>query len=109
VEAIKMANQEAARLAEASDSSRTQDREPERKAKLLRVRVVEAGHPTVNVKVPIGVAKWGMKMAQAFSPEMKDADLDWESVTAMIQEGEQRKIVEVGDEVNHKTVEVWVE
>lgn len=47
--------------------------------KLLRVRVVEDGHPTVNVKVPIGVAKWGMKMAQAFSPEMKDANLDWEA------------------------------
>ena len=61
-----MANEEAARLAEASDDSGAQDRQPERKAKLLRVRVVEAGHPTVNVKVPIGVAKWGMRMAQAF-------------------------------------------
>ena len=50
-----------------------------------------------------------MKMAQAFSPEMKDADLDWESITGMIQEGEQGKIVEVEDEVHHKTVEVWVE
>ena len=48
-------------------------------AKRLRVRVVEDGHPTVNVKVPVGVAKWGMKMAQAFSPEMKDTNLDWES------------------------------
>ena len=47
-----MANQEAARLAEASDNSGTQDREPEKKAKVLRVRVVEDGHPTVNVKVP---------------------------------------------------------
>jgi hypothetical protein len=90
-------------------NSKTPDREPERKAKLVRVRVVEAGHPTVNVKVPIGVAKWGMKMAQAFSPEMKDANLDWESITAIIQEGEQGKIVEVEDEVDHKTVEVWVE
>jgi hypothetical protein len=45
-------------------------------AKLLRVRVVEDGHQAVNVKVPVGVAKWGMKMAQAFSPEMRDADLD---------------------------------
>ena len=71
--------------------------------------VVEDGHPTVNVKVPIGVAKWGMKMAQAFSPEMKDANLDWESITAIIQEGERGKIVEVEDEVDHKTVEVWVE
>ena len=104
-----MANEEAARLAEASDNDGAQDRKPERKAKLLRVRVVEAGHPTVNVKVPIGVAKWGMKMAQAFSPEMKDANLDWDSIIAIIQEGEGGKIVEVEDEVEHKTVEVWVQ
>ena len=104
-----MANEEAARLAEVSDNSGVQDREPEKKARFLRVRVVEAGHPAVNVKVPIGVAKWGMKMAQAFSPEMKDANLDWESIMAMIQEGEQGKIVEVEDDVDHKTIEVWVE
>ena len=82
----------------ANDTSEAPAREPERKAKLLRVRVVEAGHPTVNVKVPIGVAKWGMKMAQAFSPEMKNANLNWDSITAMIQEGEQGKLVEVDDE-----------
>jgi hypothetical protein len=75
----------------------------------LRVRVVEDGHQAVNVKVPIGVAKWGMKMAQAFSPEMKNANLDWDSISAMIQEGEQGKLVEVEDEADHKTVEVWVE
>jgi len=104
-----MANEEAARLAAASNSSGAQDREPEKKAKFLRVRVVEDGHPAVNIKVSIGVAKWGMKMAQAFSPEMKDTNLDWESITAIIQEGERGKIVEVEDEVDHKTVEVWVE
>jgi hypothetical protein len=104
-----MTNEEAARLAEASDNSAAQTREPKQQAKRLRVRVVEAGHPTVNVNVPIGVAKWGMKMAQAFSPEMKSANLDWETITAIIQEGEQGKIVEVEDEVDHKTVEVWVE
>ena len=79
------------------------------KAKRLRVRVVEDGHPTVNVKVPIGVAKWGMKVAQAFAPTMKDANLDWDTITAIIQDGEQGKIVEVEDEVDHRTVEVWVE
>ena len=104
-----MANQAAARLAEASDNSGAQDREPEKKAKMLRVRVVEDGHPAVNVKVPISVAKWGMKMAQAFSPEMKDANPDWNSITAIIQECEQGKIVEVEDDVDHKTIEVWVE
>ena len=92
-----------------NDNSGAKTRKPEQKAKRLRVRVVEHGHPTVNVKVPIGVAKWGMKMAQAFSPEMKDANLDWERITAIIQEGEQGKIVEVEDNVDHKTIEVWVE
>ena len=76
---------------------------------MLRVRVVEDDHPTVNVKVPIGVAKWGMRMAQAFSPEMKNANLDWDSINAIIEEGEQGKIMEVEDEADHKTVEVWVE
>jgi hypothetical protein len=35
--------------------------------------------------------------------------LDWENINAIIEEGEQGKIVEVEDEVDHKTVEVWVE
>src|SRR4029453_15279629 len=104
-----MANEEAARLAAASDTSGAQDREPEKKAKFLRVRVVEDGHAAGHIKIPNGVAKWGMKMAQTFSPDMKDANLDWESITAIIQEGERGKIVEVEDEVDHKTVEVWVE
>jgi len=89
-----------------------QDQEPEKKAKSLRVRVVDDatdGRPAVNIKLPIGVVKWGMKMAQTFSPEMKDAKLDWDSIAAMIQEGAEGKIVDVEDEAQHKTVEVWVE
>ena len=50
-----------------------------------------------------------MKMAQAFSPELKDVDLDWDSITAMLQDGELGTIVEVEDDAEHKTVEVWVE
>jgi hypothetical protein len=104
-----MANEQANRLPEANGSSGTEHPEPEKKARLLRVRVIEDGHPKVNVKVPIGVARWGMKMAKAFSPEMKEADLDWEAITEAIQQADGGKIVEVEDEDNHKTVEVWVE
>ena len=89
-----------------------QDQATVTRAKSLRVKVVDNtkdAAPAVNVKVPIGLVKWGMKMAQAFSPEMKDANLDWETITAIIQEGESRNIVEVEDEVDHKTVKVWVE
>jgi len=86
--------------------------EPEKAAKYLRVKVVDhtkEGRPAVNIKVPIGVVKWGMKMAQAFSPQMRDVSLDWNSIDAMVQEGETGKIVDVEDEAEHKTIEVWLE
>lgn len=79
----------------------------------LRIKVVDTardGHPVVNIRLPISVVRWGMKMAQTFSPELKNApDLDWDSIAAMAQEGEVGKLVEVEDDANHKTVEIWVE
>ena len=81
-------------------------------ASFLRVTVVDHtkdGSPAVNIKVPVGVVKWGMKLAQAFSPQMKDVELDWDSINAMVQDGEAGKLVEVDDEAEHKTIEVWLE
>ena len=86
--------------------------EPERKTKILRVRVVDhtkEGKPAVNINMPVSLVKFGMKMAKAFSPEMKDVDVDWDAITAMVESGELGKIVEVEDEAEHKTVEVWIE
>lgn len=82
------------------------------KARTLHVKVVDntrAAHPTVNVKVPIGVVRWGMKIGAAFSPQLKDANLDWDAIATAIEQGEVGKIVEVEDEAEHKTVEVWVD
>lgn len=89
-----------------------QEVESEKKAKSLRIKVVDHskdGHPTVNVKVPIKMVKWGIKMGAAFSPQLKDAHLDWDEINEMIEQGDLGKIVEVEDEAEHKTVEVWVE
>ena len=82
------------------------------KVKWLRVKVVDTakqGRPKVNVKVPIGLAKSGMRMASSFSPEARDLELDWDGIAAMIDEGADGLIVEVEDEAEHKTIEVWVE
>jgi hypothetical protein len=82
------------------------------KARILHVKVFDnarAGHPTVNVKLPIGVVRWGMKIGAAFSPQLKDANLDWDAIATAIEHGEVGKVVEVEDEAEHKTVEVWVE
>jgi hypothetical protein len=92
--------------------SEIRDQAPVTKAKSLRVKVVDNtkdGRPAVNVNVPIGLVKWGMKMAQTFSPDMKDVNLDWDSISAMIDEGARGEIVHVEDEAQHKTIEVWVE
>jgi hypothetical protein len=100
-----MAMQEAA-------NSGVHDQEPEKRTRYVRVKVVDNtkdGRPAVNIHVPIGVIKWGMKMAQTFSPDVKAANLDWDSITAMIQEGARGEIVHVEDEAEHKTIDVWVE
>lgn len=85
---------------------------PDGRAKYLRVKVVDhnkAGDPTVNIRIPIGVVKFGMKMAATFSPEMKDVDVDWNAVTQMIEEGASGELVHVEDETEHKTIDVFVE
>jgi hypothetical protein len=90
----------------------TEDQAPVTKAKSLRVRVVDNakdGRPAVNVNLPIGMVKWGMKMARTVSPQTKDLDLDWDAISAMIDEGARGQIVHVEDEEQHKTIEVWVE
>ena len=82
------------------------------RAKYLRVKVIDhtkAGDPTVNIRIPIGVVKFGMKMAATFSPQMKDVDVDWTAVTEMIEQGAIGELVHVEDETEHKTVDVFVE
>lgn len=84
----------------------------QQKAKYLLIKVVDSEKPdgpAVNVKMPIGLVKWGMKVAQQYSPELQKSDFDWDTVTAAIDAGELGKLVEVHDEAKHQTVEIWVE
>jgi len=88
------------------------EQEPVRKARYLRLKVVDTardGHPAVDVRMPIGLVKWGMKVAQTFSPEVKATNLDWDAVMTMVAEGVPSEIVHVEDEAEHKIVDVWVE
>jgi hypothetical protein len=107
-----MVSQEEVSLLDPTGSGQVSGQPPKTRASHLRVRVVDTSleaRPAVNIKIPIRVVKFGMKMAQALSPELKGVNLDWESITAMIEDGELGTIVEVEDEAEHKTVEVWVE
>jgi hypothetical protein len=95
-----------------SDTTPGQEAQPSGEAKYLRVRVVDhtkGEQPTVNVRLPIGLARWGMKMASGVSPEMKDANLDWEAIATIVDGGARGEIVHVEDEAKHQTVDVFVE
>jgi len=85
--------------------------EPKKKATYLLVKVVDTsreGRPPVNIRVPIGVVKFGIRMAQTFSPDVKKANLDWDGVTAMVEEGTLGELVHVEDEAEHKIIDVSV-
>jgi len=84
----------------------------EKAARYLHVKVVDElkdGRPVVNVRVPTGVVKFGLEMAKAFSPEMRDAQVDWENVKKIIDEGVVGEIAHVEDEGAHKVIDVWLE
>jgi hypothetical protein len=88
------------------------EQETKARAKYLRVKVIDNtkdGRPSVNVRLPIGVAKFGLKMAAMFSPDVKKADLDWDVIAATIDEGVTGELVHVEDEAEHKTIDVFVE
>ena len=89
------------------------EQELTQKPRTLRIKVVDRskeGEPIADIRMPIRVVKFGMRMARAFSPQMKDLDVDWDAIVEMIENNDSvGKIVDVEDEAEKKTVEVWVE
>lgn len=86
--------------------------ETQSKEKYLRVKVVDhtkEGRPAVNVRMPIGLVRFGFKIAQTFSPEFKNANVDWSEVASMIDAGAIGELVHVEDEAEHRTIDVYVE
>lgn len=77
----------------------------------LRVRVLRATEPhaAVNVTIPIGVAAWGIKTARMMSPELKELDLDWDSLERMVGEGARGQLVHVDDTGTGEIVDIWLE
>jgi len=89
------------------------EQELTQKPRTLRIKVVDRskeGEPIADIRMPIRVVKFGMGMARAFSPQMKDLDVDWDAIIEMIEDNDTvGKIVDVEDEAEKKSVEVWVE
>jgi len=82
---------------------------PSGKPRWLRIRVtnVETGRTKVNVNLPFGLVRAGLKIGSHFAPEMQD--VDWEEIMAAIDEGALGKLVDVEDIEDGEKVEIFVD
>ncbi|HSL45449.1 MAG TPA: hypothetical protein VK897_18590 [Anaerolineales bacterium] len=76
----------------------------------LRVRVTDlrTGESKANVKIPVSLADFGMKMAARFAPSAMD-DLDMNEIIAAMKNGGEEKLVDVEDEEKGEHVEIFIE
>ena len=86
-----------------------QNAAPGGQARWMRIRVTDlnTGRAKVNINLPMGLVRLGVKMGARFAPEMEDIDLD--EVIQAIKEGAQGKIVEVEDEEDNERVQIYIE
>ena len=74
----------------------------------LNVRVTNSasGRKRVSVKIPLSLARIGLRVGAKFVPEMDE--MDWEQVLSEISSGEVDAIVEVNDEQSGEHVQVFI-
>nr|HID12487.1 hypothetical protein [Anaerolineae bacterium] len=75
----------------------------------LRIQVTDltSGMGKVNVTVPMGLVKAGLRIAERFAPEFEGFDL--QELGELIASGVVGKIVEVVDAEDNERVEIYVE
>jgi hypothetical protein len=78
--------------------------------KWLRVRVTDlrSGEGKTNVRIPVSLADFGLKMAARFAPSAI-GDLDMNEIIAAIKSGGEEKLVDVEDEEKGEHVEIFIE
>jgi hypothetical protein len=75
---------------------------------LVRVTDLKTGKSKVNVKIPVSLAEFGMKMAVKFAPATLE-DLDMHQMIESMKGSDEGKLVDVEDEEKGEHVEVFVE
>jgi hypothetical protein len=111
----KISADEAARLLDAVEKSESKATPPvdveggKGGSRWFRVRVTDTktGKARVNVRLPLGLVKAGIKLGRSFSPQMEG--IDAEEIMQLIQSEASGQIVDVTDEDDGEHIEVFVE
>ncbi len=79
-------------------------------SKWFRVRVtdLQTGKSKANVKIPVSLANFGMKMAAKYAPTAVE-DLDMNQIISAMQDAGEELLVDVEDEEKGEHVEIFVE
>lgn len=98
-------------LIKALKSNKAPDGPPQAstKANWFRVKVtdMETGRTKVNVNLPFGLVRAGIKLGARFAPETDE--IEWDELVEAINEGASGKLVDVEDVEGGEKVEVYVE
>ena len=109
IEEGKVTSDEGLQLLDALENKKTGTE----KVKWLRVKVKSQGDKTkANINIPVSLVDVGLKIGMGFVPELKNSglnEMDIQEILQAIKNGAEGKIVEVEDEENNTTVEVYVE
>jgi hypothetical protein len=73
----------------------------------VHVTDLETGADKVNVTIPMGLVKVGLRMAERFAPEFEDMDMA--ELEEVLTSGVSGKLVEVTDTGDGERVEIYVE
>ena len=80
---------------------------PGKKARWLNVLVTDStSHRNkVSVRIPLSLARIGLRMGARFAPEVEE--FDWDEILSALAEGDVGTIVEVNDEEDGEQVKVY--
>ena len=81
--------------------------EPGTKPRWLNVKVTDATSQRnkVSVRIPLSLARIGLRMGAKFAPEVEDLDLD--EILSALSDGEVGTLVEVHDEEDGEHVKIY--
>jgi hypothetical protein len=74
---------------------------------IVRVSDMKTGRPRVNVRLPLSLVGFGLKMGRQFAPELEGMDIS--ELANILQTGEPGPYVDVYDEDDGEHVEVFLE
>jgi hypothetical protein len=83
-------------------------RRPGKKGRWLNIRVTDAesGRDRVSVRIPLSLARIGLRMGARFAPEIEG--LDWDEALQELSSGGEQTLIEVNDESDGEHVHIFV-